>query len=198
MIKKILGIGLLVGFTGVLIAGAVNRTLAKSGENEHVAIERQDNSGQANRGSGGGFGNGNGQATHDDSEGFGGKQEQQFQLSQGNGYRAGGQAVGQGGGLTQAVEGTSLEGVVASLDDISLQVTLADGNVLELVDRPWRFALESGFSAQPGDALRLTGFYDDYGVFEVSQLENLSSGQTTYLRDESGRPLWAGRNRIGA
>jgi hypothetical protein len=198
MIKKILGIGLLVGFAGVLIAGAVNRTLAKSGEDGHVAIANQDISGQAIQGSGRGLGNGNGQATHDDSEGFGGKQEQQFQLSQGNGYRGSGQAVGRDGDLTQAVEETSLQGEVAWLDDVALQVTLADGNMLELADRPWRFALESGFACQPGDSIEVTGFYDDYGVFEVIQLENLSSGQITYLRDESGRPLWAGRNRIGA
>ena len=208
MIKKILGIGLLVVFGGVLVAGAVNRTLAKSGEDEHVAIAYQGDSEHAAQGNGGGLGNGNGQANSQDPESLNGKgsgrnqfnydQTGQPQLSQGNGYRGGGRAVGEVGGLNQALDWVSLEGEVAWLDDITLQVTLADGDVLELADRPWRFAVGSGFFCQPGDDVKVTGFYDEAGVFEVSQLENLSSGQITTLRDESGRPLWAGRNRTDA
>ena len=208
MVKKILGIGLLVVFAGVLVAGAVNRTLAKSGEDEHIAIAYQGESEHVPQGNGGGLGNGNGQANSQDTESLEAKglgrnqfnydQTDQSQLGQGNGYRGGGRNVGEAGGLNQAVDWISLEGEVIALDAIALQVKLADGDMLELADRPWRFALESGFSCQPGDTIEVTGFYDEAGVFEVSQLGNLSSGQITTLRDEFGRPLWAGRNRTGA
>ena len=48
--------------------------------------------------------------------------------------------------------------------------------------------------AQAGDSVSLTGFYED-GDFEVGQIDDQTTGQTVSLRDESGRPLWAGRGR---
>ena len=57
--------------------------------------------------------------------------------------------------------------------------------------RPWRFALEQGFTASVGDKVILAGFYD-VDIFEVGQLANATSDLAIYIREDSGRPLWAG------
>jgi hypothetical protein len=63
-------------------------------------------------------------------------------------------------------------------------------------NRPWWFAQEQGVEVQPGDGIVLTGFYED-GEFEVGEIKNLRSGQVVEIREESGRPLWAGGGRRG-
>jgi hypothetical protein len=40
----------------------------------------------------------------------------------------------------------------------------------------------------------LVGFYEG-DDFEVGQIDNATNGQTVLVRDENGRPLWAGRGR---
>ena len=47
----------------------------------------------------------------------------------------------------------------------------------------------------------MTGFYED-GEFKAGTVENLTTGETIILRDETGRPMWAGagtaqESRIG-
>jgi hypothetical protein len=90
----------------------------------------------------------------------------------------------------------TLHGTVVSLDESSLVVQAADGEQVVVENRPWWFAQEQGFSAQPGDEVTLVGFYED-GEFEVGRLDNLSAGLTVPIREESGRPLWAGGGRRG-
>ena len=163
MLKKIVLAVVLIGLVGLLVLGAVNRTLAKTATDE---------------GYGNGQGNGNGNG--------GG--------SQGNG---GSQTYGDGTGTGQAQvdEWLTLTGTVTAVDADLLAVDTAGGEVL-VENRGWWYAQEQGFAAQVGDQVTLTGFYEN-DAFEVGQIDNLTTGQSVTLRDENGRPMWAGRGRRG-
>jgi uncharacterized protein YdeI (BOF family) len=107
-------------------------------------------------------------------------------------------APGDGTGTGQAqVDGwVTLEGfaATATADEVTFQ---ADSGEQVLVEgRALRFIQEQGFSIQANDRLRLTGFYEN-GVFEVGGIENLTSKLSVSIREESGRPLWAGGGRGG-
>jgi hypothetical protein len=90
----------------------------------------------------------------------------------------------------------SVVGTVGSVESSALVVQTTDGQEVVVEGRAWRFAQELGFTAQVDDHLTLTGFYED-GEFKVSQIEDVTSGQKVIVRDESGRPIWAGGGRRG-
>lgn len=126
-------------------------------------------------------------------------------LGQGQGGSQGGGAGGgtaEGGkigdtGQAQVGEWVTLEGVVTSLDaDAMVVVSAANGEIVEVGNRAWWFAQEQGFAANVGDDVILLGFYEG-DKLEVGGIIDSSSGQTVSLRDESGRPLWAGRGNRG-
>ncbi|MBN1658533.1 MAG: hypothetical protein JXA93_09045 [Anaerolineae bacterium] len=101
-----------------------------------------------------------------------------------------------GTGQAQVDEWVTLEGtaVAVSTNEMTFQ---ADGGESLLVDgRAWRFIQEQGFVITTGDRLRLTGFYEN-GDLEVGIIDDLTTGQSVSIRDENGRPLWAGRGRRG-
>jgi hypothetical protein len=97
-------------------------------------------------------------------------------------------------GQAQVAEWLTLTGIVEQIDESILIVDLASGEPITVEGRPWRFALEQGFTAAVGDELIFTGFYDGE-VFEVGQLTNTTSDQAVYIRQDNGRPLWAGGGR---
>lgn len=113
---------------------------------------------------------------------------------QGQGNLSGDEA---GTGQAQVDEWLTLEGVASSADTVELVVSTDDGQEIVLDGRAWRYLLEQGFQATAGDRLRLVGFYEN-DIFEAGQITNLSTGQDVSIRDESGRPLWAGRGRGGS
>ena len=160
MLKKVVFGLLVVGLIGILVAGAVTRTLAKTGTEE-------------------GYGRGQGTG-------------RSVASSQGEIIRSGDQT---GTGQAEVDEWLTLPGTVASVDADVLVVETAGGEVT-VENRGWWYAQEQGFAAQIGDELVLTGFYENED-FEVGQIENLTNGQTVILRDETGRPMWAGRGRRG-
>jgi hypothetical protein len=107
-------------------------------------------------------------------------------------------APGDGTGTGQAQVDTwvTLEGFAstATADVVTFQ---ADGGEQVLIEgRALRFIQEQGFAVQAGDRLRLTGFYEG-GEFEVGAIDNLTTGLSVPIREESGRPLWAGGGRRG-
>jgi hypothetical protein len=116
----------------------------------------------------------------------------------GYGSEGGTEAPGDGTGTGQAQvdEWLQIQGTVVSMDGRTLVVQTADGAQVVMENRPWVFAQEQGFQVQVGDQVTLTGFYENE-EFEVGQLVNASTGQTVSIREESGRPLWAGRGRRG-
>jgi uncharacterized protein YdeI (BOF family) len=101
---------------------------------------------------------------------------------------------GTGTGQAEVDEWLTLQGTVLSVDADALIVQTPSGEQVVVENRPWWFAQEAGAEIQPDDEIALTGFYED-GEFEVGQLENLRSGQVVNIREESGRPLWAGGGR---
>ena len=158
MLKKVVLGLLVVGLIGILVTGAVTRTLAKTGDEE-----------------GYGRGQGNGQSVAN---------------SQGDITRNGDQT---GTGQAEVDEWLTLSGTVTSADADVLVVETADGEVM-VENRGWWYAQEQGFAVQAGDEVVLTGFYENE-VFEVGRIDNVTTGQTVTLRDETGRPMWAGRGR---
>lgn len=121
-------------------------------------------------------------------------------LSRGTGYDGEGRTDapgdGTGTGLAQVDEWLTLSGTVSSIDASLLAVQMDNGELVEIMGRPWTFAQEQGFTAVAGDQVTLVGFYEN-GEFEVGQLENLSTGLSVSIRNDSGRPLWAGQGRRG-
>jgi len=100
------------------------------------------------------------------------------------------------GGTGEAVveEWLTFQGSVSSVDSDVMVVRLDSGEQIVVENRPWWFAQEQGFAAQAGDQLTLRAFYEGDSI-EVGQMANIRTGQTVQLREESGRPLWAGRGR---
>lgn len=101
------------------------------------------------------------------------------------------------GQQTQAQTLTTVTGTVASVNENTLTVKLADGSTIVIENRPWWFAQQNKFTVQVGEQVKLTGFWYN-GTFEASQIENVTTGKTVQLRDEYGRPGWSGgRGRRG-
>ena len=121
--------------------------------------------------------------------------------SRGTGYDGEGNTEapgdGTGTGLAEVDEWLMLSGTVTGVDDSLLSVQMDNGELVEMIGRPWTFAQEQGFTAQTGDPVSLSGFYED-GEFEVGGLVNLTTGLSVTIREESGRPLWAGGGRRGS
>ncbi|MEA3334805.1 MAG: hypothetical protein U9R25_02780 [Chloroflexota bacterium] len=109
---------------------------------------------------------------------------------QGGGREVAGSAGQSRGGQAEQVTWQAMEGTVVAVDDESLTLSTENGD-LEIADRGWRFALEQGFSAQVGQRIGVQGFLEE-GKYEVGSIANLSSGQLVQIREQSGRPLWAG------
>ncbi len=121
--------------------------------------------------------------------------------SRGSGYDGEGNtdALGDGTGTGQAEvdEWLTLSGTVTSADASLLAVQLENGEVVEMIGRPWSYAQGEGFAASTGDEVTLLGFYEN-DEFEVGRIDNLTTGLSVTIRDESGRPLWAGGGRRGS
>ncbi len=216
MFKKILLVILLVGTSGALVFGAINRTnlILDKDNGSNTARSGEIDQGSGRRGN-------NNQTVHDDEL----REHKYYENSRvnrnksiealpadnrgtrdGNGNRNGGQGIGSADGtgtstgagtgeaLAYAQEWLTLEGCVSTIDNDELLVSLTAGSELSVDGRAWSFAQENNFTTSVGNSLQLNGFYDGDG-FEVSSINDLSSGESILLRDESGRPLWAGNGR---
>ena len=184
----------------ILVIGAVNRTIAKSSTGVERSGQTGYQLGQGRSTIGEGAGTGQGYGARNRSEnGIPGEATGVL----GTGRRYGGGQLGQeGAGTGQAVrdpqaeigELEKMQGTVQSVDEAQLLLIVDDAQQLEIANRAWLFAQENGFSVAQGDIVAVTGFYDG-DHFEPVTLSNLTSGQEVQLREESGRPLWAGRGR---
>jgi hypothetical protein len=81
------------------------------------------------------------------------------------------------------------------VEDDELTIQTGDGPVTVHLGPEWYWE-DQGIPLAEGDQVKVSGFYED-DTFELADIENLTSGETTLLRDEMGRPLWAGRRRGG-
>lgn len=168
--KVMVGIAIAV-LTGGLVYGAINRTNVRGNETEN-----------------GNFGNHlNANRNYQDGEVSTG--------GQGGGKGPGGGYLGNsetGESLATGIEGWfEVTGTVTSVNPDSLQILASDNSTVEISRRPWWFAQDQGFSTNEGDEIVLTGFMEG-DEFETAKIKNLSNGFTISIRDETGRPLWAG------
>ena len=198
MLKKIVVGTIVAALSGVLIVGAINRTEAKS---EQVSQRHEANSGllaredarelwQQNQGQ---QGQGNRAAFAEtdmlESESRGGGQGR---LSEGVSGSWSEDAIRGGEGLASVDEWLEVFGTVVSMNEEKLVLQLQDGQEMVVECRAWTYALELGFATDIGHKLKLYGFYED-GEFEIGGFEDLTVQLYTMVREENGRPLWAGR-----
>jgi hypothetical protein len=71
-------------------------------------------------------------------------------------------------------------------------IETADGQQVQVGLGPSHYRDGLGFSLAVGEQLRVSGHWQD-GEFKADQVVKLESGESIVLRDESGRPMWAGR-----
>jgi hypothetical protein len=101
-------------------------------------------------------------------------------------------SAGQGRNETvRTIEWETLTGIVTVVDS-EVTVRTAEGEVLVGMGQS---AYREGFELEVGDAVSVVGFYED-GEFKAGTIENLTTGQTIVLRDETGRPMWSGQGRL--
>ncbi|TET97217.1 MAG: hypothetical protein E3J30_09495 [Anaerolineales bacterium] len=203
MLQKIIVGTLVAALSGVLIVGAINRTEAKS---EQVAQEQEANSGRLAR---------------EEAQEL--LQQNQGQQGQGNrasyaetdmlesGSRGGGQgrfsevtngsqpedAIRGGEGSASVDEWLEVVGTVVSMNEEELVLQLQDGQEMVVECKAWTYALELGFTTDIGHEIKLYGFYEDT-EFEVGGFEDLTAQLKTMVREENGRPFWAGGSGRGA
>ena len=186
MVKKVALGTLLMGLMGILVAGALIRTVDKT---ENVAEAR-------------GMGQGR-------SAG-----EQVGYEVQQTGWNPGADTQGKGrGGYAQ--ESGVLErqypnndsapgelslyvGVVtqAPAAGVDLVVTTSDGEEIMVGTGPGYMEAQ-GFALQAGEMVQVSGYWED-DELKAFQITRLADGQTITLRDEAGHPAWAGSGKRGS
>ena len=197
MLQKIVIGTLVAALSGVLIVGAINRTDAKS---EQIAQEQEANSGRLAREedrepiqqSQGLQGQGNRAAYADtntlESVSRGGGQGRLSEGSSGNWL----EDTSRGGeGLASVDEWLEVVGTVVSMNEEELVLQFQDGQDMVVECKSWTYALELGFTTEIGNELKLYGFYEGE-EFEIGGFEDLTAQLLIMVREESGRPLWAG------
>ena len=152
------------------------------------------NQGVTNQDSGNGKGTG-AQGTSSQETGGGNSAAAAPGNSGGRGAGAAGESKGSGESYA-ATEWITVSGEVTAFVDDELTIQTADGEVVMHLGPEWYWEAE-GIALNLGDEVEVTGFYDE-GEFEVAGIENLSTGESMVLRDDSGRPMWAGGGRQGS
>ncbi len=203
MLQKIVVGTLVAALSGVLIVGAINRTEAKS---EQVARDQEAHSSPLAREesrdlwqqSQGQQGQGNRSAYAEtdtlESVSRGGGQGRFSEESSGNWL----EDTSRGGeGSATVDEWLEVVGTVVSMNEEELVLQLQDGQEMVIECKSWTYALELGFTTEIGNELKLYGFYEGE-EFEVGGFEDLTTQLLTMVREESGRPFWAGGSGRGA
>lgn len=191
MISKVLSYGL-VGLLAVALLGGTGYILFNPSETEAIG-QGQDREGIeiGQRGQGGADNSvtyGQGQRGQGQGRGSG-SDEASGQGISGNTGSGAGQVQN---GTTRTLEWETVTGTVLAIDG-EVTVETAAGEMLVGMGQS---AYWESFELGLGDEIRVTGFYED-GEFKAGTVENLTSGGTITLRDDSGRPMWSGRGRSG-
>ncbi len=158
----------------------------------------------AGPGSPGGRGQGRGAEAEWDGnepEMFNQDAHERIEAAQGRGASGGASAFDGGGRISGAgqgrnetvriVEWETLTGEVIVVDS-EITIQTAEGQVLIGMGQS---AYWADFELTVGDEITVLGFHED-GEFKAGTVENLTTGETITLRDETGRPIWAGQGRL--
>jgi len=190
VLKRVLFAGAIVGVMALMGYG-VYEAVAGEGVESHASVE-------AGRGAEG--------VWTEAADGFTQRGPGQ---GQGVGRSAGnpGSSVGQPGGWGRPSEQTpaqpypeadptwtELSGTVVLLDGSELVLQTAQGGQLTAGLGKPSYWESQGLGLQPGDEVQIRGFWED-GEFEVGSLTLVATGKTVVMRDETGRPQWAGGGR---
>ena len=153
--------------------------------------------GTSSQGAGGGKGDG-AQGTSSQGAGSGNGRGNSAAAAPGNSGGKGAGAAGESKGSGESyatTEWITVTGEVTAFVDDELTILTADGEVVMHLGPEWYWEVE-GIVLNLGDEVEVTGFYES-DEFEVAGIENLTTGESVVLRDESGRPMWAGGGRQG-
>ena len=191
MIKKLLFAGAIVAVLSLMGYG-VYEAVGGTGTETHAGIEAGRHAAAA--------------GVDERGEALGRGQDQSRSQVQGGGRWAtevrpeGGQAAGRRQGLAidpaapdRAEDRAAmvLAGTVVQLDGSELVLQTPGGEQIAAGLGKPSYWESLGITLQAGDPVEITGFWED-GEFEVLTLTATATAQTAVLRDESGRPLWAG------
>jgi hypothetical protein len=220
MIKKVILWTLLVGFSGILIFGAYNRTIARADTGNGNPIRRSDlqstgdyeaqsekleedcdgigtgksSNSQANvpAGNNGNSGrNGNAESQNTNSDNLSNQIQSRGGESQGGNSNTNLNSPVENKDGADAHEWMTLAGSITSIETNSLTIKSTNEQELHLSGRSFRYALESGYTPQINNELNLNGFFEN-GEYKISEILDLNNGQIISLRDGEGHPLWAG------
>ncbi len=202
MTKKVLSYGVVGLLAVVLLAGIgyilLNPTAAVAqgltdGQGEGRGRNRivQNNAGMAD----GSFASGQGQP------GPGQGRMNRDAAAQGQGISDGAGAFdgsgwnsGAGQGRNETVRNIEWETLTGKVSVVDHEVTIqtAGGEVLIGMGQS---AYWDDFELAVGDEITVLGYHED-GEFKARTVENRATGETLTLRDETGRPVWAGKGEL--
>jgi hypothetical protein len=127
----------------------------------------------------------------------------------GQGFQAGGGAAGAGraagaGGAAGAGDGVGLDHPADTWITVSGRVVAFDGDLavetgageMVLHVGPTWYWDANGIALDGGDEVEVRGFYDG-DELEIGWIKNVTTDEAVEMRDETGRPVWAGRGRWG-
>jgi hypothetical protein len=210
MIKKVFVGVLLAGVFGLLILGAVNRTLAKSDKLEPLALSEGSSRGNGTEDGYQNYeqltlsGNRSEQGRNNNGTAQGTNQNIINETAHGGNKSTGSNDFGQGGSgsgdalvVGQADVESWADPITVTVDKVSSDLWIVsndEGFLHEIEGRSLSFMMDNGFEVVPGDELVLSGFYEG-DKFEIGVITNNTTQQTLTLREATGRPLWAGGGR---
>lgn len=224
MVKKVFVGVLIAAAFGLLVFGAVNRTLAKSLDTDPLALNESAEYGNGGNRNGyteeiqnqvldGGvddciadgeaYGYGAGDATgYGPGDGTGYVDGPEDGSGYGIGSGNGNQPVdapqdGTGDGIADVDEWLTINGTVESVSSYLVVIVLEDGTVFDLDGRTLSYITDMGFTLNVGDSVTMLGFYED-GLLEIGQITDLTTGESVTIRTDDGTPLWAGNTSNGS
>ena len=180
MVRKIVLGTLFIGLIGALVAGAVIRTVDRT----QLVAEAQGN----------GYGRSSDKADEHETDGL-------REGRNGNGGRGRTTANVVERRYPNYDESPSQEllvhegtVVLAPEEGVDLVIETSDGAAVTVGTGPMYMA-SKGFTLQAGDSVQVRGYWEGE-EFKAAQVTRLADGQTITLRDELGRPAWAGAGRM--
>ncbi len=113
--------------------------------------------------------------------------------SAGTGYRG-------GQGETTPGSGTAIEGMLRTVRGVAVEVDTdlvlrTESGDIQVGLGPAHYREQAGFTIHTGDELEVSGF-DETEEFKAASVHNLTTGTRITLRDDNGRPMWAGQGNL--